>query len=340
MTREKKLRVGVIGLGVGARHIAGYEEDPRCEVVALCDIDREKLANASLRYPNLRVSTNPLDILVDETINAVSIATYDDVHAEQVVIAVEHGKHVFVEKPLCQNQCEFDNIVNCLNANRNVKMSTNFILRKTPRFIELRRRIQNNRLGNIYYLEGDYDYGRLNKLTEGWRSKIPTYSVTHGGAIHLIDLEMWLTGKRVREVFAYGTDLATKDTNYCGYDMVTALLSFEDGLIGKISANFGSVTPHHHKVCVYGTLGAFNQGHMGAMYSFTRVPNSGFETVDDPYPNTDKGDMLPTFVKSILDLSEPDVTTQEMLDTMAVSLAVEASLTSQQPETVCYATLN
>ena len=97
MKNEIRLNAAVIGLGVGERHISGYEADLRCKVTALCDIDENKLHEVSQRNPGLRLSTNPNEILEDHTIDVVSIASYDDAHRDQVIKAIENGKHIFVE---------------------------------------------------------------------------------------------------------------------------------------------------------------------------------------------------------------------------------------------------
>ena len=341
--QNKKLNAAVIGLGVGERHISGYEADPRCKVTALCDIDENKLHEVSQRHPGRRLISNPNEILEDPTIDIVSIASYDDAHSDQVLKAIENGKHIFVEKPLCLNQQEFENISSSLKAHEKIHLSSNLILRRTPRFIELRKRITQGVLGDIYYLEGDYDYGRLHKLTEGWRGKIPFYSVIYGGAIHLIDLILWLTKSRVQEVFALGSRKVTEGTVFRHYDLVSALLKFEsgspnsDGILAKITANFGSVVPHHHKLSVYGTEGTFNQGHTSAAYFHSRDPSADIEKVNDPYPGTTKGDMLPSFVKSLLDGTPAEISKKEVLDSMSVGLAIEKSLKTKKLERVNYA---
>ena len=343
MAQVIRLNAAIIGLGVGERHISGYEADPRCQVTALCDIDENKLHEVSQRNPGRRLSTNPNEILEDPTIDVVTIASYDDAHCDQVLMAIENGKHIFVEKPLCLNQQEFEDISGALKAHENIRLSSNLILRMTPRFIELRKRITQGELGNIYYLEGDYDYGRLYKLTEGWRGKIPFYSVVYGGAIHLIDLILWLTKSRVQEVFALGSRKVTEGTAFRHYDLVSALLKFEsgssnsDGMLAKITANFGSVVPHHHKLSVYGTEGTFNQGHTDATYFHSRDPSADVEQVIDPYPGAAKGDMLPSFVKSLLDGTPAEISEKEVLDAMSVGLAIEKSLETKKLEQVNYA---
>jgi predicted dehydrogenase len=330
------LRAAVIGLGVGERHIAGYELDSRCEVSTLCDFDATKLAQVASRYPGKNLAHSAEDVLIDPGIDVVSIATYEDAHCEQVVAAVEMGKHVFVEKPLCLSSDELERIVCSLRAHPEVSLSSNLILRRTPRFMELKRQVEGGCLGDLYYMEGDYDYGRLHKLTDGWRGKIPNYSVVHGGGIHLIDLLCWLHGDLVDEVFAYGTKTFTEDTAFRGNDLVVALLRFRKGLVAKISANFGCVAPHFHRLSVYGSLGTFQQSHSGASYLFSRDPQISPTPINDDYPGSSKGDMLPSFIRSILDGTKPDVTAQEVIDVMSVSLAVEKSLSSGLPERVTY----
>jgi len=330
------LNVGIIGLGVGERHISSYNNDPRCNVVALCDVDEKKLYEVGCRYPDCRLITDADELLRDPRIQVISIASYDSDHYQQIIQALENHKHVFVEKPLCLFEIELEGIAQCLRRHPNLKLSSNLILRKTPRFLDLKKKIVGGDLGKLYYLEGDYDYGRLSKITDGWRGRIPYYSVVHGGSIHLIDLILWLTGGMVVSVFARGNNISTSNTQYLRDDFVTAILEFDDGTLAKVTSNFGSVVPHHHKLAVYGTLGTFEQSHIGAAYFFSRDPVDKPSMVDSDYPGAGKGDMLPSFVDHILDDGLPDVTAQEVLDGMAVSLAIEKSVTSHTPELVRY----
>ncbi len=333
---QPQLRAAVIGLGVGERHISGYESDPRCKVVSLCDIDPDKLQAVGKHYPDKLLSTNPDEILQDPSIDVVSIASYDNAHHDQVISALKHNKHVFVEKPLCLTFSEFYSIVHTLATYPHLQLSSNLILRKASRFVSLKQRIKKGELGEIFYLEGDYDYGRIEKILNGWRGQIPFYSVVHGGAIHLIDLLLWLKEKRIDRVFAWGNQIATAKTNFLYYDFVVSLMEFSDGSIAKVSANFGCVTPHHHKVCVYGTKGTFIQTHSVALYMNSRHPDAPKEFLGGNYPDTAKGDMIPSFVRCILDKTQPEITCKEVLTTMAVALTIEQSLTSGRAESINY----
>ena len=331
------LRAAVIGLGVGARHLAAYESDPRCSVVALCDIDEARLQQVARTHPGCRVSSNAMDVLSDPDIDVVSIASYDTDHCEQVLAAIRAGKHVFVEKPLCLHDDEFQRIDAALRQHPRVYLSSNLALRRAPRFLQLKQEIAAGTLGRLFYLEGDYNYGRIEKITEGWRGQIPFYSVVHGGAIHLIDLLLWLSGGRVRDVVSAGNQLATAGSPFKYPDMVTALLRFDDGMTAKVSANFGCVCPHSHGVAVYGTCGSFVHNLQGGTLYRSRDPEMAPDVTREVYEHDTKGDILRAFVTQVLEGTPGIVSAADVLDAMAVSLAIERSLATGQWEPVCYA---
>ncbi len=320
------LKIGIIGLGVGEQHIAGYQQDSRCEVVALCDFNKTKLLEVGARNPNVTLYADAESILCNPEIDVVSIASFDTFHFEQIMLAIQNDKHVFVEKPICLFQCELNKIKQALQNKPNIRLSSNLILRRESRFRELYKRIVSGELGELYYLEGDYDYGRLSKLTNSWRGEIPFYSVTHGGGIHLIDLILWLTSQIPNEVCAFGNAISSKGTPFRYPDFVAALLRFESGLVAKISANFGSVIPHGHKLCVYGTKGTFIHGHNGAFYYYSRDPHLPPEVITDLYPSANKGDMIPGFIDYIINAKKPLVAEKDVFNAMSTSLAIERSL--------------
>ena len=336
---EKFLKAGIIGLGVGERHIASYQSDARCQVVALCDMNPKRLQEVGANNPDCRLTQNAEEILTDPEIDVVSIASYDTYHCEQVVTAVKAGKHVFVEKPLCLHDEEFECIDAALLQHPDVQLSSNLILRRAPQFQLVKERIESGEFGRLFYLEGDYNYGRIQKITEGWRGQIPFYSVSHGGAIHLIDLILWLSGGQVEKVLAVGNQIATETTQFQYPDLVTALLKFEDGMTAKVSANFGCVCPHHHALAVYGTQASFIHNFQGGAFYQSRDPKDPAEKVHLAYESSQKGGVQQAFVGQILDGTPAEVSKGDVMNAMAVSLAVERSLRSHDWESVRYANL-
>ena len=330
------LKAGVIGLGVGEAHIQGYQNHPDCEVVAICDFSDEKLSYAKEQYPDIRLTDKADDLLQDPNIDIISIASYDNYHYEQIIQAISNDKHVFVEKPLCLYRDEALEIRKCLQEKPRLKVSSNLILRMAPRFRLLKEMITDEVLGQLFYIDGAYNYGRLHKITEGWRGKADFYSVVYGGGVHIIDLLLWLTGDIITEVSAYGNAIASKDTGFKYNDMVVAILKFESGMIGKVASNFGCVHPHFHAINVYGTKSTFTNGmETGTLYE-SSDPSCAGETITAEYPTTDKSYLTYNFVDSILNQSEPEVTADDVFKAMSVCFAIEKATGQSGPVTVEY----
>ena len=85
---QRPISAGVIGLGVGERHVIGYNSIPSCRVLAVCDIDPVRLKEVADRHDVPRRHTDFRRLVEDPDIDVVSICSYDDSHAEQT-IAVE-----------------------------------------------------------------------------------------------------------------------------------------------------------------------------------------------------------------------------------------------------------
>ncbi|MEZ4372062.1 MAG: Gfo/Idh/MocA family oxidoreductase [Polyangiaceae bacterium] len=319
------LKVGVVGLGVGEKHAEAFLHNPHCEVVALCDHSQEKALEVRSRLgcDGARIVRHADELLSAPDIDVVAIATFDDDHAEQVELAWNHGKHVFVEKPLCMHTTELDRLWALHLERPTLQLSSNLILRMSPRFRELRDWIRNGRLGRLYYLEGDYDYGRLHKITEGWRGKLPFYSITHGGGVHVIDLLMWLAGERIVEVEAMGNAIASAGSGFRFQDCVIAIARGERGTLFKVTSNFACVKPHFHRVSVYGTLGTFENGWPDGRLYESRDPAVAPQAISTPYPGTHKGDLIASFVDQVLGRGVAEVSLEDVFSSMRVALAVE-----------------
>ena len=332
--------VGVIGLGVGEQHALAFAGLDDCRLVAICDRDPGKLAEVAARLPACRRYARAEDLIDDPEVSIVSVASNDDDHFAQVMRAFRAGKHVFAEKPLCLREAELREIQAAWRASGGLRLSTNTMLRLSPRFSWLREAIRGGRLGTVYAIEADYVYGRLHKLTDGWRGDIPDYSVMLGGGIHMLDLVLWLTGQRPVEVTAYGSSLASRHTRFQGNDLVLALLRFPDGMVAKVGANFASVHPHFHRFVVYGTEATFEnppEAPSGPARLWTsRDPARPPEPVDAAYPAIGKGVLIPSFVDAVFGRGEPFVTEAELFDAVSVGMAIDRAVAERRPVPVTY----
>jgi predicted dehydrogenase len=331
----KTIRTGIIGLGVGERHLASYQAIPGCEVTAICDLDAEKLNEVGDRRGIGERYSDWKQITEHPDIDVVSICSYDEFHASQAVSAFSHGKHVMVEKPVALHKQDAEAVVRAMEDNGRF-ITSNFILRHSPRFKALKKMIEAGEFGDIFYLEGDYIHQILWKITEGWRGKQDFYCVTYGGGIHLIDLMMWLMGgQKVIEANGMGNKMLTANSSYPFPDTIVNLLRFEQGALAKTATTFGPKRTHFHALNVYGTERTFVNGIPDAkIFSGDQPEDEAAMTV--PYPAYDKGDLLPEFIEAIRQGREPLVGAKDVFRVMDVCFAAWESVCRRKTVAVSY----
>jgi predicted dehydrogenase len=101
---NEKIRIGIIGLGgQGKGHLNSYLSLSNVEIAYLCDVDEKHLADAAKLATGAKPVSDLRKILDDKTIDAVSIATPDHWHTPAALLAIDAGKHVYVEKPCSHN---------------------------------------------------------------------------------------------------------------------------------------------------------------------------------------------------------------------------------------------
>lgn len=332
-----RLGVGVVGLGVGERHARAFAAHPACELRSLFDLDLSRSSTLASSLPPAATAASYEAMLSDPSIQVVAIASFDDAHYGQVVAALDAGKHVFVEKPLSRTLDELVDVKRRWSAaGGRLHLRSNLVLRAAPAYRWLRDQVAAGTFGEVYSFDGDYLYGRIHKITDGWRAAVDNYSVIEGGGVHLIDLMLWLTRQRPRAVTAAGSSVATRGSAFRYNDFVAATFDFDSGLIARITANFGCVQPHQHVVRVFGTGATFAYDDAGARWWQSRDPRLGAEPVGLPALPPDKGALVPEFVSAIVnDLDDRDET-QAVFDGIAVCLAADRAVVSGRRELIEY----
>ncbi|SHL53638.1 Predicted dehydrogenase [Bradyrhizobium lablabi] len=332
---KRQLGVAVIGLGIGEQHARMYATLSSCKVKLLVDLDRSRAENLVREFPGSDAGSNIGAVLDRDDIDIVSIASFDDAHFDQVMRALSAGKHVFVEKPLCRTADELAQIRAALNANASLHLASNLVLRGADLYRWLRDEIAAGAFGEIYAFDGDYLYGRLHKITEGWRGETDNYSVMLGGGIHMIDLMLWLTGQRPRSVQAVGNRVCARGTGFQYDDFTAATMTFPSGMVGRITANFGCVHRHQHVVRVYGTRKTFILDDAGARLMTARDPVEPGLAVAPVEPlklatrPAHKGALIPAFVEAIV-LNKPSRTADldATLDAIAIAAACDEAVST------------
>jgi predicted dehydrogenase len=337
MSIKNKLGVAVVGLGVGEEHARKLAADKRCSLRLLYDLDKKKTLRIAARYQGTKAAPDYRTMVESKDINLIIIASYDDAHFHQATAAMEAGKHLFVEKPICQNLKQIMQLKALfMKHHGKIKLGSNLILRSVPLYKWLRDKIQNGDFGQIYAFDGDYLYGRIHKITEGWRGKIDNYSAIQGGGIHLIDLMLWLTGKRPESVFASGNRICTAHAQQRFNDFYSVTMQDSDGFVCRITTNLGCVHRHQHVMRIFGTKATFIFDDAGPRLHLTRDPAVRAGSVNLATLPLSKGDLLPEFVTTIIENKDVEQDIQSVFDGISITDACEKSMRAGRIQKVAY----
>jgi predicted dehydrogenase len=145
------LNIGVIGAGRwGANLLRCFGNVDEARIVAVCDTDPGRLRAPGIA-PRARRHPKLADLLHDEAVKAVAIATPAALHAQQAVAALEAGKHVFVEKPMALGLREAQQMRDAALAAGRCLM-VGHLLRYHPAIVELERLVKQGRLGRVHHV--------------------------------------------------------------------------------------------------------------------------------------------------------------------------------------------
>jgi predicted dehydrogenase len=144
--------VAVVGLGYwGPNLVRNLFELPETDILSVCDLDEAALAKITRRYPMITPTTRFEDLLADDRIGAIVIATPVSTHHPLASAALRAGKHVFVEKPLAASSAEALDLIRLAEENERVLMPGHTFLYSPP-VNAIRAMIERGDLGEIYFV--------------------------------------------------------------------------------------------------------------------------------------------------------------------------------------------
>lgn len=153
MNKINRLTVGVIGCGHwGPNHIRVFTENDRSTVTACADTNVDRLEKIRNRFPRLNAVSDHRILLDDPSIDAVVIATPTRTHAKLGTEAMQAGKHVLLEKPMCATTDEATSLEQWAQRTRRVLMVGHVFLYNHG-IRKLRSLIADGTLGRIQYLD-------------------------------------------------------------------------------------------------------------------------------------------------------------------------------------------
>ena len=224
---EKPLRVGVIGVGaMGKNHARVYSQLPSVELIAVGDVN-EELATSSAQSYNCKAYADYNDLL-NEKLDAVSIAVPTTLHKKVALDAIRKGISVLVEKPIADTVENADEIIQAARQ-KGVKLMVGHIERFNPAVIKLKELISNGQLGDIISIS--------TKRVGPYNPRIRDVGIILDLGTHDIDIMSYLYGEKIKEVYASAGSVIH---NHEDHAIIT--LNFNNGSSGVIETNW--LTPH------------------------------------------------------------------------------------------------
>ena len=227
----KKVRLGIIGLGMGAVHarylLAGKVRG--ATLTAVCDVLPEKLARYAA-LPDVQCFSDPHDLLGSPAIDAVLIATPHYAHTTLGIAALQRGLHVLVEKPISVHKTDCEKLI-AAHTNPQQVFAAMFNQRTDPFYRRIRTMVRGGALGRIQrvnWIITNWFRPEAYYRSSAWRA---TWAGEGGGVLmnqcpHNIDLFQWLFGMPagVRAFAGFGKyhDIEVEDE-------VTAYFDYPDG---------------------------------------------------------------------------------------------------------------
>lgn len=260
---SKEINVGFIGAGNFAQSklIPNCKEETSLEtVVTGRGINAKNVAD---KFGFNSLSTDANDILKNDRINTIFIATRHNTHASYVINGLKSGKNVFVEKPLAMNYEELEKVTEAYQEAGNKSLMIGFNRRFAPISVALKKEFQN--IGEPLVMNFRVNAGFIPK--DHW-----TQTEIGGGRIvgemcHFIDLMQYFTDAKPIKVFA--ECISTTNTQMKSDDNISVIVKFSDGSIGNLIyvANADKSLPKEHlEIFAAGKAGVIEDFKSGKLY--------------------------------------------------------------------------
>ena len=252
-----KIKIGVFGAGRGV----GLAEDMQllgCEIVALCDFNKERLEKGLETLGGNVAAFDDFDAFIEQEMDAVILANYFHEHTPYAIKCFEKGIHVLSECISNGTLAEGVELIRAFEKSNSIYMlAENYPQMKFNR--EIKRVCDNGTLGKILYAEGEYNhpvspsdaefYKSCIYFLEHWRNFLPRpYYITHS----LAPL-MWATGatpKNVRAVSAFAPFEDKACARYVADRASIVVTTNDDGSVFKVTgcSAFGAHS-NSYRVC-------------------------------------------------------------------------------------------
>lgn len=240
----KRYKFLISGCGGAGRSVAKVAvADGRGEIVGLADPQQAQLDREQELYPDAVSGREYAQLLRETQPDVAVIAGPDHLHADQTIMALEHGCHALVEKPLATKAADAQRILDA-QARSGLHVMTDQTMRYMHPWHEMALMAKSGGIGDVFFVQGDYIHDMWHHYSpEGrhftpWRiDKDYPQNILLGGGCHPLDLMLWTVESPVTEVYAYSNKLSIPV--FPADDCYIVILQFENGVTGKVYVTSG-----------------------------------------------------------------------------------------------------
>ncbi len=339
---NKKLRVGIIGLGIiSAAHESGFNYvSEQVEIAAICDINRERASERAKPY-HASIYENYEELLADDTIDVVDIILPHDLHYRVCKAALLRGKHVLMEKPMTIDPEEALELIHLAESAK-----LKFMIAENTRFVtaylELKKLLDQRDLGDIYLIRTFIAGTEIYRMVDpaNWKGR----KIGSGGGVimdaapHSFYLLRWLFGD-IDTLQAHANQIVPGSEVEDNAIIVGRLVN---GAQFTLEFSFTAQAPWTERLEVYGSKGSV------IIDQILNPPTVHFRGAEDYHPTTLAGvpydpinwksnsiaNGVQQFINSIIEDTEPPVKLYDTYYAVAACESAYKSLNSKNIEKV------
>ncbi|MBL7197103.1 MAG: Gfo/Idh/MocA family oxidoreductase [Candidatus Omnitrophica bacterium] len=153
--KEQKILVGVIGAGYWGRNLVrNFYSTGRSTVKYVCDLSKKNINKIKNLHPAINITEKYFDILKDDTVDLVCIATPPETHFEIAKRCIETGKSILVEKPMCKTVKEAEILIT-LAEKRGVQVFVDHTFNFSAPVRKIKKYIEENKIGKLLYFDSE-----------------------------------------------------------------------------------------------------------------------------------------------------------------------------------------
>ena len=240
----RKYKFGIVGCGSIAEiaHLPSIKKTPEAELEAVCDIDPKRVKEVAEKWGAKYTFTDYREMFKKVKLDAVVIATPNNMHRNQAIAAAKAGVHIVVEKPLAITNKEAWDIVDTCKR-YGVKLMVGCDRRFWTHNQWAKQLIEEGVIGQVLMSRASLHEHWYNYQNYVAKTDFRLHCDIAGGAAisdtgaHAIDLLTWLNGSRVKRTVGIAKRLAMPESYTLCDDTTWILLEFENGAYGCVSCN-------------------------------------------------------------------------------------------------------